>query len=1730
MPYTPISDEEFQSRVMKRLGMSSTDAKDYLDPALQPGFRVKPASELPYYTRETPMQETARISREYDRAGANDLTYDQTFGFGGSGRIPRPYMNVSQAAMAIPAGVGEGLTSVASIPVDIAATAMGYGRPMSVGLNRLQDTYSEVGENPVAGFVRNVFKSVAANVAGSAGGVPGIIAVNAIPTAMQEYERGIGEGLTDGQAKARSLAYGAVSGFVSPLLEMAAPGMSKTLAGGFVQSLADDVGKPLATAIFRRMATTAASEGAEESIQEILTQYIDAATTTLTGNKNLEKPYASYTERLWDVAQAFGLGAAAGGLVQGGMEFVNRMPSTARFIAENQAELNRPAPPVQPLETQQAPEQQAASDLPQPQVSDINAMPVPNQEMQNAPQAQTAEVPIQQEGQVPPLGGAEEPTQLPAGEDLNAESPTVDIPAEGDGAPKVAGSVIREFLDSITPEQKQAIANLSVPSRQAIAEVLGVDSNRLPDAIKSERGRQAAQIVAQRDLRQPTVATPNTEALAAPGPNSQYLPTGGEAPATGSVPRPTNPNMTGPQSEVTTSLGQINRALTDFARSITGVRTPISEGVRQERGSHLYGFFDPVTGAVRMADRNSVPVLAHELSHMIDRTTDIYRSAPAQAQAEMRQVGSGMNGNYTPQQYISEGRAEFLRMYIQEGPQAAQNLAPAMYAHFTAQMQQRSPAALRALNEAAQHFGTFIRGMNAVQRQGSQIVNPDSVQSRIQRAVSSLTGIGSKAVGNFWDIAEAGRRMANKYRQWTRITTGREQSLPPERNPALMLDYLHGLAATRAKEMILEGMVNAQGERVGESLRDVLEPLGGSAETTDLFGQYLVAKRTLTIGDDQELGQFNAEMTALLGDEWTPVMPRSGPSSIADARAVVQMLEQQHPEFRQVAERYYRFFDNVLSYMAEMSPTLASAVQRIRLRDPGAYTPLMRDIKKDGKAGPIASAQSGQIGRRLTGSNRAVIEPLTQAVQIVESRLATAHQRKLLETIISLANRNGSAAFGMAEFIERLNPGEKADGPVIEVVNAQGTVDRYQINDPGVMMMLSALNPVSLEAIPVFGKAMELLFGKPSAILKTFATGINPRFALVTQPLFNVWELMAKGAAFSDRYRSRNASNVLSASVRRMANHGQLIGDWLKFWLARTIQQTGKAIGREIDGNTWADVPFLGQAMQWLDRAKREGIEFSRSIRNDDSAAYDVSREAAGVTNSAVFRNPVRVVQEDGATGLLRWMFSSIPGWVGDTLNASEYAAKAAVLKSFLEGQGLTLDSALSERQKVESARAVKESFGNYARRGATSRYLEKLSPYLTSPQVHTRSLMEAVRQDPANVIQVGMYLLIGAFLLTLKNLEDDEYREANPAQKARYVHFKSPDGGWVMLPGYSDFMTVFHGMGVVLAHLYSGADAGSQVTQTLKALGTQFVPVPSPVVPMEAASQITGKDIRTGRDIVPKYKDRRDGDVQATVVAQRPAREQYTDRTSRVARAVGYVTGLSPMRVEHALDALTARFVTDIEKVVTGKKTAVSIVTPRYREEGLLSDKDQATTDLIDELKRANEIKNDPSRKETPEERERRLMLESADAARDAYSALKRREKDDKKVSEYSRIQRQLSRTAVDMYRAGKYSHSPFKVAKRLADVELARLDGEEAEVNKLIYNGLDGLARKRPVKAYEGKTIQESVAAWQEDIDEAKSFKDGLGLTREQALDIARKHMIATKTDARLINVRLQAISRAW
>ena len=1966
MPYTLPSQDELMKRINARLGIvEGARAPD--DPLAGP-VRVKGPSELPGYTQETPGQESARITGEYNRAGSNNRT---------------AYQDVSEFVTSIPMGAATGLATLGSTVIDPAAAYMGYGTPITNRLVQNNRLLQEGGEGGVDSFVRNVVSSVVSNTAAAVGGtlvggpVGGAIsvgAVNAVPTAMQQYQIGREEGLTDIQAKSRAAAYGVVAGTVSTVVEKILPGTTSAIANSFAQNVAKDIAPGLTRAIFSRLARTSVSEGAEESVQEIANQFIDAATTEITGNKNLEKPYASFTERLADIGQAFAMGAAAGGLIQGGVELVNTRraiqeigqqpvqqqpqapvaPVAPTPMPQNPIAPVNPAPqpqppmgpqpaPVAPIQPQPTPaepiEPQAArpGDVPiyesvrdRPPVSTQTpaelakelAGPTPSETARKEalgsilrdrpvrPQAETAAPPVDPVAEVPyipkynnvreilntlspevirnlaevksnsldevakalgvEVGGKEwreyfnaytntthkslagvarkavrqevvnlalaatdaeganqDPilqsraylsmlspetrqkiAELKAGQKENLASvlgvdtetyksmgflkdarartiltkvakqmlgdqpatqdlrPSQDVtgPQESPDAPKevkVAAAPLREFLTAISPEQKKAIATTPVTSRQSFAKILGVDANQLPDAIKSDRGRAAAKLMAQKDMQAPA---PSPEQAAAQEDRSQWtrptqfsevLPTGAERPGTASIPRTTNPNFTGPESAETTTIQEIKDVISKFAKKVTGFNTPISEGVAQNRPGKIgFGEFDPVTGGVRVMNRNIIPVIAHELAHSIDTTTKLFKSAPAKAIEEMRRIGASRNqkdrgplagntgpdqiiseggsrANYKPSQYVREGAADFIRMYIQEGPEAANKLAPTLYAHFVGEVSTKYPSALKELDKATKLYSTFTRDMNAPQRVGSQISPPETISEQVKKFVSDAPNSARSVRRNFWNIAEVINEVAAKYKAWSKAVTGTERELPPEARPDNVLTRIFGQAAAHLKAMVLEKMVDLDGRSTGgKALRDILERLGGTAESVENFMRYLVARRTLAIGDPGQLAKLNEEMVATFGEQATVIGPRSGPVSIADARATVKLLEEQNPEFENIAAEYYQWWDGVMDYVASASPTLAAQVARIRAYDPGAYTPMLRIMEETGTANPVAGAQSGQIGRRLKGSNRAVRDVLMQAVMVAEARISVAHNRMFLESITALTDVHGGFAWGMDEFIEKLQPGEKPDGPTIDILNEQGDKVRYQINDPAIVDMMTALDPVSIRSIPTIGPAVDLLFGRPGRVLKTFATQFNPRFAVVVQPAFNIIELMLKGSAFADRYGAKNSSSAIEGIVKRAFNQGKLLADWVPLTVARMYQAGVEAAGGRITPESIpSKLPFLKPYLEWLERAKQEGVEFTTSIRNDESAAYELSRLAAGVNKTGVFRNPVKVVAQDGAVGLLRWMQGAADTY-STFINASEYAAKASVLKNWMEARGFDSDADLNMRQQAEMSRAVKESFGNYALRGKTDRYLEKMFPYSTVTRVHARGLVEAIKEDPVNAMVAGAAILVPSIILTMVNLEDEEYQEADPEQKIRYVHFGNGKDGWVLMPGYSEALTIFHGMGVAIGHLLRGSNAWPEFQGIVTSMAKQMTgfDATAPLI-NEIRSQTSGVDVRTGRALVPNYKDRREGDVQATVVSQRPASEQYTKDTARYAIGIGKVTGLSPMRVQHAIDSLTGGLFSGIDAAVTGRKSPLSVFGPRTREPGLLSMKDQSTTDLYAEIQKANERKNDPTQKESPLHREQRLMLESADSARDAYTALMRREKDQEKVNEYSRLQRSLSRTAVTMYRAGEYSHSPFRVAKRIADVESARLDKDDAEVAKLVYNGIDGLMRSRPVKAGQGKTMAETVAAWEEDRAEAQALRDALGIPKAELMKLAQEHMRATGVPAKLMIDRMKKMNQA-
>jgi hypothetical protein len=257
----------------------------------------------------------------------------------------------------------------------------------------------------------------------------------------------------------------------------------------------------------------------------------------------------------------------------------------------------------------------------------------------------------------------------------------------------------------------------------------------------------------------------------------------------------------------------------------------------------------------------------------------------------------------------------------------------------------------------------------------------------------------------------------------------------------------------------------------------------------------------------------------------------------------------------------------------------------------------------------------------------------------------------------------------------------------------------------------------------------------------------------------------------------------------------------------------------------------------------------------------------------------------------------------------------------------------------------------------------------------------------------------------------------------------------------------------------------------------------------------------RAGAPIVPNYRDMRDGDVQPTVVSKREASEQYTDKTTPIARGIGAATGISPMRVEHAADAMTGGQFSNFQKVFT-EADPLRVIAPKTRKEGELSYRDKSTEFLYDKIKEANERSNDPRQKETEADRDKRLMLEAADRARDAWSALQRATKDPDKIKEYAAKKRDVSRVAVEQYEKGDVSKSAFSVQADIAKVLLAKEWGQEEEARALIANSVAALSRVRPIK-------RDEIARFDAEVAEAREFIKESGVTRDEALAAYREHI---------------------
>lgn len=240
-------------------------------------------------------------------------------------------------------------------------------------------------------------------------------------------------------------------------------------------------------------------------------------------------------------------------------------------------------------------------------------------------------------------------------------------------------------------------------------------------------------------------------------------------------------------------------------------------------------------------------------------------------------------------------------------------------------------------------------------------------------------------------------------KKFTEQTTKGGDELSIEENPYLLARLLKGVTSkstvfleqgTFGKKFWKIEKGKATPNFTGESLETILKDVQAPTQWRD-FSTYLVSRRAVELsGRDIETG-----------------------IELVDAQASITELESQYKNFPALAERVYKYQDNLMVYANEMG--LVSKDLMTKLKKFGNYVPFYRvfnELQSKGFMGKKMANIASPI-KRIKGSEREIINPLESIVKNTYTIINAADRNQVGIAMANLANQNPE----IAELFERVD-------------------------------------------------------------------------------------------------------------------------------------------------------------------------------------------------------------------------------------------------------------------------------------------------------------------------------------------------------------------------------------------------------------------------------------------------------------------------------------------------------------------------------------------------------------------------------------------------------------------------------------------------------------------------------------------------------------------------------------
>ena len=425
-------------------------------------------------------------------------------------------------------------------------------------------------------------------------------------------------------------------------------------------------------------------------------------------------------------------------------------------------------------------------------------------------------------------------------------------------------------------------------------------------------------------------------------------------------------------------VGDANKAPKSLAEIIEGIRHDFGLNITTGhiRGKDVRGQYGRNDSGIRTKIAQDLPTVAHELGHHFDTVYEITDSKelPDAAKTELE---NGLNEEtkavYKEDRWLREGMAEFMRKYLQNRETAAIDY-PEFTKHFMNTLSGRDAAQIKQLADEVNAYYSLDADTATSSIRLREEGNPDA------------RTVGEKIKAKMSVLYQAWMDSNHGIKEFDKATGANTYKLASN---AAYSDAIAG-------QLITGDLTDANGQYVAPGLKTALHGLNLKDKTEyRMFGEYLTVKH----GPERL-----AEGMRIFADD------RKNSSAFMARRQAE--LEAQYPHFAEVSERLYEFQKQFLQTWGVGTGLVSSQSAKEWAERWEFYVPLNRAVSEEQRriGAKRGFANQNSTIKKARGSGLDVVHPVDNIVNNIVKMVNAGVRNNVMRAITDAAQSHGADA------------------------------------------------------------------------------------------------------------------------------------------------------------------------------------------------------------------------------------------------------------------------------------------------------------------------------------------------------------------------------------------------------------------------------------------------------------------------------------------------------------------------------------------------------------------------------------------------------------------------------------------------------------------------------------------------------------------------------------------------